>query len=258
MIRGVKEVIRRALPRRASPHRIWSGPLSGRSIVTSWHDYPAAILGLTERGLIAWLRQNVRRGETWLDIGAHYGYTTIALGELVGEMGRVFAFEPMLATAGCLRETLARNHLGRLTVLPFALGDVDSIEMRRVPTVRGMADMTAAQISVSESVLMSSLAWAWPRICGGDPKLHGIKIDVQGMEVEVLRGMMGILASRRPALVLEFHVGVDRDAILELLLRCSYDLPGKAVDGDEQTAAGEYLDNRSYAFVGGGGERAGA
>jgi hypothetical protein len=36
------------------------------------------------------------------DIGAHYGYTAIALCKLVGPSRRVFAFEPMLKTAGCV------------------------------------------------------------------------------------------------------------------------------------------------------------
>ena len=38
-------------------------------------------------------------------MGAHYGYTALALSRLVGEEGRVFAFEPVPETAGCLAAT---------------------------------------------------------------------------------------------------------------------------------------------------------
>src|SRR5437867_5167488 len=93
--------IRRFLPRFISPHSILAGPLRGARIYTSWHDYPGAILGTTERPLLEWFWRNVSPGETWIDAGAHYGYTAIALCRLVGSAGRVFAFEPVLSTAGC-------------------------------------------------------------------------------------------------------------------------------------------------------------
>ena len=76
----------------------WPVRLRGAWLVTSWHDYPAGLAGRTERALLEWFAQNVHQGETWLDVGAHYGYTTIALGRLVGSHGRVFTFEPVPAT----------------------------------------------------------------------------------------------------------------------------------------------------------------
>src|SRR6266705_5856989 len=102
MNRTLKEQLRRFMPSTVRAHRILGGRLRGYRIVTSWHDYPAAILGRTERALLGWFERNVAAGETWLDVGAHYGYTAIALSRLVGTQGRVFAFEPMAATAGHL------------------------------------------------------------------------------------------------------------------------------------------------------------
>ena len=99
MTRQLKEVLRQILPRSIGQRRILGGPLRGRSFVTSWYDYPAAILGRMERPLLDWFRCNVGLGETWLDVGAHYGYTAIALSHFVGISGRVYAFELMLATA---------------------------------------------------------------------------------------------------------------------------------------------------------------
>ena len=94
----LKSFLRALLPRSIGRQRILAGPLEGQWIVTSWHDYPAAITGRTERPLLDWLAENVKPGETWLDVGAHYGYTAIALSRLVGPTGRVFAFEPTPAT----------------------------------------------------------------------------------------------------------------------------------------------------------------
>ena len=68
--------------------------------MTSWHDYSAGLTGRTERGVLDWSGQYVRPGETWLDVGAHYGYAAFALARLVGPSGRVSTVEPVAATAG--------------------------------------------------------------------------------------------------------------------------------------------------------------
>ena len=59
---NVKSLVRSLLPRAMCRTRIMSGPLRGMRIVTSWHDYPAAILGYTERKLTDWLLANARTG----------------------------------------------------------------------------------------------------------------------------------------------------------------------------------------------------
>lgn len=140
----LKKNVRRLLPRAIKPHHIRAGPLSGYQIVTSWHDYPAAIMGNTERPLLDWFSREVKPGETWLDIGAHYGYTAIALAHFVGARGRVFAFEPMLASAGCIAQTRQLNDLAQLTVVPFALGNTHGMALEQLPIVRGMLDSTLA------------------------------------------------------------------------------------------------------------------
>jgi len=144
----LKSFLRARLPRAIRPQRILAGSLRGKWIVTSWHDYPAAILGRTERPLLNWFSTNVKPGETWLDIGAHYGYTAIALCCLVGNTGRVVAFEPMLSTAGFLTQTRALNQFSQLTIVPFALAASDTLTTARLPVVRGMVDSTIAQDEV--------------------------------------------------------------------------------------------------------------
>src|SRR6266498_583467 len=118
MNRQLKESLQQFLPRSIGSRRILAGPLRGHSLVTSWHDYPAAILGRTERHLLDWFSERASAGETWLDIGAHYGYTAIALCRLVGPTGRVYAFEPMVASAGCIARTRGLNGFRQLTVVP--------------------------------------------------------------------------------------------------------------------------------------------
>jgi FkbM family methyltransferase len=226
---------------------VLSGPLRGARIVTSWHDYPAAILGKTEKELLGWFQQNVRTGETWLDVGAHYGYTALALCRLVGPNGRVFAFEPMLRTAGSVTETRRVNGARQLTVIPMGLGapeqDIAGIE---VPVERGMADSTVRNSTWNEAILVSSLDWLWPRLSGPNARIHGVKIDVQGMEIEVLRGMLETLRAHRPRLVVEVHNGVDREDFRSVLREAGY--PSAGVPLEHEGKLTEYRDNCSYAF----------
>ncbi|MCJ7503507.1 MAG: hypothetical protein MUP80_10670 [Acidobacteriia bacterium] len=159
----VKSFLRQRLPTSIRAHRILAGPLRGHGIVTSWHDYPAAITGRTERPLVEWFAKNVKLGETWLDIGAHYGYTAIALSRLVGASGRVFAFEPMISSAGYVTQTRRLNDLLQLTVVPLGLAAPESLDLKQLPTVRGMVDSTRPREDWLETSLISRLDWLWPR-----------------------------------------------------------------------------------------------
>lgn len=248
MNKALKNLLRAWLPRSVRPQRIWAGSLRGCHIVTSWHDYPSAIMGRTERSLLDWFVQNVEPGETWLDVGAHYGYTAIALSRLVGQTGRVFAFEPMLSTAGYLAQTRLINSLPQLTVLPLALAVPENLELKQLPTVRGMVDSTIQSGEWLETILVARLDWLWPQICDGQQQIDGIKIDVQGMEIETLRGMSGLLEVFKPKLAVEFHPGVARDVLLDMIEDLGYMREGMPIEPVEGETEPQYLDDRSYAF----------
>jgi FkbM family methyltransferase len=242
---GLKTTLRKLAPRSVRAYRILGGQLRGRIIVTSLHDYPAAILGRTEQPLLAWFRQNVKRGETWLDVGAHYGYTAIALAELVDGTGHVYAFEPSLTTAGHLNQTRGLNGFDQITVLPFALGAPGELRLTSTRIARGMANHTFGG-SNTENIWVVGFEDLWTSL--GSPPVHGVKVDVQGMELQVLQGMAPTLRNQRPKLVLEFHSGVDRERIVELLRVAGYRVPGIPVDKVAAETGATYKDDCSYAF----------
>lgn len=234
------------LPTKPRDHVILSGPLRGAHIQTSWHDYPAAILGITERPLTAWFEEHVEAGETWLDVGGHYGYTAIALSRLVGPGGRVFAFEPVVSTAGCLARTRELNRLSQLTVVPLALIADSEMQAIDVPATRGMADSTLTNTGQIERILGIALWSIWPAIGGEKSLIHGIKVDVQGLEFQVLLGMREQLVQWSPKLVIEFHRGVDRREILDLLISCGYSARFEPIGA---ASHGILADDTSYVFL---------
>jgi FkbM family methyltransferase len=218
--------------------------------VTSWHDYPAAILGRTEAALLDYFAKNVQSGETWLDVGAHYGYTAIALCKLVGAEGRVFAFEPMMNTAGSIARTRLLNDLTQLTIIPMGLGNGQELALHSLNSVRGMIDSTLDGVDgFKETFLVSKFEWLWPLISGADPHIDGIKIDVQGMEINVLEGMAPILKQYKPKLFLEVHRGVSRPKLLELLSSVGYGTQGIAVEPLPEETHPLYADDRTYFFT---------
>jgi FkbM family methyltransferase len=244
----LKAKVRRFLPKSARPHSILAGPLRGAMICTSWHDYPGAILGTTEKLLLGWFRRNVLPGETWIDIGAHYGYTAIALCRLVGPNGRVVAFEPVLSTAGCVARTRQLNGLRQLQIIPVGLASCAAIETRWLPLIRGMADSTILQNTWEEQISVASFDTVWGFLCNANPAIHGVKIDVQGMELDVLAGMRRSLRQHKPKLIVEFHAGVDRRSVIDVLLSCGYGAVGEPIDLQPNFDGLLYCDNHSYAF----------
>lgn len=137
----------------------------------------------------------------------------------------------------------------------MGLGCPDALETIHLPTVGGMVAAvtevggTALPESV-ETITVAQLDWLWPRICGSRGRIDGAKIDVQGMEFDVLHGMKGLLKAYHPKLAIELHSGVDRTALLDLLESCGYSRQGKpvySVPGEEQEP--QYYDNLTYAFT---------
>ena len=259
----IKSLLRALLPREIKRHRILTGSLRGCPILTSWYDYPAAILGRTERPLLDWFQRNVQSGQTWLDIGAHYGYTAISLSRMVGESGRVFAFEPMLGTAGYITQTRRLNNFPQLMVVPYGLAAPETMEMIRLPMTRGMVDSSLVKDEGGrrkdkggktqekewvETIMVARFDWLWTRICDTDDGIDGVKIDVQGMENEVLTGMMDTLRSKHPKLVVELHRGVNREKFLHTIELAGYACDAIPIEPAEGEVSPLYIDDHSYFF----------
>jgi hypothetical protein len=110
-----------------------------------------------------------------------------------------------------------------------------------------MADSTLAASKETVTILTSPLDELWRGLSCGREEIHGIKIDVQGMELRVLAGMRDTLLRWSPKLIIEFHAGVERSEVLDLLAECGYSSQGRAIDPD--SGPEELADDKSYSFV---------
>lgn len=156
------------------------------------------------------LLHHLRPGDTFLDIGAHYGYFSVIARRRVGSSGRVVAFEPGRATARLLRANLARaggavveecaahEHAGTIELRDFGAGH------SALNTVLG-----TARVPPEERRRLRGRAYAVAAVSlDGYCAAHGlspamVKIDAEGAETAILRGMRRVLHDAGPLVAVE-------------------------------------------------------
>ncbi len=156
----------------------------------------------------ALLRRLPLAGGVCVDVGANVGLHTVLMSRLVGPAGRVFAFEPDPDNFRLLETNLRLNEGRNVTAHQCAIGDADSV-CRLARNPRNYADCRVTSDLPtwrSHEVPMTTLDAALPALPPGAVKF--IKLDVQGSECRVLRGMRGILA-RHPDVVMVVEVFPD-------------------------------------------------
>jgi FkbM family methyltransferase len=144
------------------------------------------------------------------DVGANVGLYTKRFSEITGPSGKVFAFEP--SPSNLRRLKAAMTSLENVTMVPVALGEREGVAAfeqgtdplgatsRIVEGVGGRAEKTIAISLASGDHLIASGAVAAPNV---------IKIDTEGFELDVLRGLRQTL--QHPSLrvlCIEVHFGL--------------------------------------------------
>jgi FkbM family methyltransferase len=156
-------------------------------------------------------------GDVFYDIGANIGWYSLLAARIVGPRGRVIAFEPSIDNAALVQHNAAVNHFANVTTVCAALTDEDRwMTFLDTGNLQGRLDKDDShahgerhakaerkpvkrRIPVPVAKLDSWLAQT------GQPAPTLVKIDVEGAEAGVLRGMQRTLAHARPTLVIELH-----------------------------------------------------
>ncbi|WP_135468139.1 FkbM family methyltransferase [Crenalkalicoccus roseus] len=173
--------------------------------------------GYWEYWLTDFMWRNVRPGQVALDLGANHGYYTILLADLVGAEGAVHAFEPNPRLAELLRLNVSVNgfwHVARVHaaavadragVLPFLVPLRDPKNACLVEPGQAARELDPALFARHE-VPALTLDEAVPG------RADFVKIDVEGAEEAVWRGMQRLIA-RSPGIgiLMEFNPHRCRD-----------------------------------------------
>jgi FkbM family methyltransferase len=154
----------------------------------------------------------VRPGAVVYDIGANVGTMALGAAQLVGNLGRVIAFEGDPENIERLREHSTRNGLeDRLRVVHAAVWSrsaTDGIGFRRGAPSRSQGGVEAdgnRPVLGSGEVINVPAVTLDDFVAAGEPPPQLLKIDVEGGEYEVLRGANTLFARERPLLIAEVH-----------------------------------------------------
>lgn len=185
-------------------HRIPFGPLRGRRIYMRATHSVRMLFGFDETRLVKTLAELVKPGDIVYDIGAHVGYTSLMLADLVGPQGQVHAFEVLPSTAALLRKTIELNGYSQVDVHEFGLGK-EHAQLQLISNARGMGFIyhTPDPDAHKENCTVVPLDEYARDNNLPAPRL--VKMDIEQAEVDALRGGEQFLREHRPTLLVEFH-----------------------------------------------------
>ncbi len=145
------------------------------------------------------------RGSVFADVGANLGLYTLWAARCVSAGGRVHAFEPMPEVRERLRRNLELNRFSCVEIVGSAVGaEVGSVTLNRVEGGSGRTSRYVHGAAGSLEVPVTTLDLYFR----GKPPPGLLKIDVEGMELQVLLGSRALLASQSAPVVV-FEAGTD-------------------------------------------------
>jgi FkbM family methyltransferase len=155
------------------------------------------------------LAARLKPGDCFFDVGAHIGFFSLLASQLVGEQGKVVAFEPDPRNAAALRANAVRNNLPQFKpVEAAAWSSSGPLEFGRAAEASSyvQGQVTAISLVNDNRIQVNGLAIDdFVFRDGGAPAPNLIKIDVEGAEFEVLKGTAKVIKSAMPVVICEIH-----------------------------------------------------
>lgn len=186
---------------------LFSVSLNGQTFFAHTFDRMIALfllkLGILEKREMDLFKKTVKKGWTVLDIGANIGYPSLLFSKLVGENGKVIAFEPDKNNLEMLRKNIKVNNCKNIVVVPMAVSD------RTGGGTLYISDSHSGDHRIyssgekrrTQNIKTTSLDDYFK----SKNKINFIQMDVQGAEELVFKGMKGLLNENKEiSILLEF------------------------------------------------------
>ncbi|HTV31653.1 MAG TPA: FkbM family methyltransferase [Methylocella sp.] len=154
----------------------------------------------------AFVKANLGQGDIFLDIGANIGWFTLLATTLIGDTGRVHAFEPRKPTVDYLRRSIALNGLNSIVTVHEVGLDLEErdhcLAWEKGTTNPGHSALCEGGAG-NEFETMAIHVTALDKI--GLAKVDFIKIDVEGAEMNVFLGGAKTITTHRPVILSELY-----------------------------------------------------
>lgn len=169
-------------------------------------DFRAMLTETYDIILCDFLKQNLSEGDIVLDVGANVGYISAMAASCVGPGGEVHGFEPLAECYERLERLRQLNPELHLYFNNIALGEAEGslpIVFNPAGDSRNASLVPGKQSAVSREVPVRRLDDYIARTISSPERIKAIKIDVEGFEFPVLKGLSGFLKSFQPVIVCE-------------------------------------------------------
>jgi FkbM family methyltransferase len=153
-----------------------------------------------EDGLAPVLEDMLPEGGVFLDVGAHVGRWSLRMAR---RAAKVIAVEARPDTAAVLRAHLELNSVANVELLEVAAWDTETELRLEDPNRHASAGGSTRVLPDGEGETVSAMPL--DLLLAGEQRLDAVKVDVEGADLHVIRGLAGTLARLRPRMVVEDH-----------------------------------------------------
>lgn len=190
-----------------------------------------------EKGTIAWLDRELRPDDVFYDVGANIGVYTIFGARRIGKKGAVVAFEPHIPNANSLIENIFLNGQERkVRIVTAALTNTESFapfnyfSMKVSSSTSQFGGNAYEGKTFDPQFVEIKASCSIDSLCGRGiiPLPDVIKIDVDGLDFEVLEGMRNLLATADRPRSIQIELGSDsKPKIMKMCAETGYVLKEK-------------------------------
>lgn len=168
--------------------------------------------GEYEDGTISFLEKNLKRGDIFLDVGANIGLMSCSMSKKIGEKGKIYAIEPEIKNFNKLKENIKINNINNIHVHKIALSSNEGESI--LYGDKGEASL----IDYNNELKREKVKLTTMDIFLKNKEIpNAIKIDVEGYELEVLKGGIETLKEHGPVLCIEVsHLHPQKGSISEM------------------------------------------
>jgi FkbM family methyltransferase len=183
-----------------------------------------------EKGTVAWLKRELRPDDVFFDIGSNIGVYTLFGAHRLGDKGQVVAFEPHIPNASSLMANIMLNKLERkVRLVTSALTNEQKFDHFNYQSLVVASSTSQFGRSEYEGESFEPVFVEIKHGCsidmllglGAIPTPNVIKIDVDGLDYEVLAGMRGLLNSAQRPRSIQIELGSDSKAKINDLMKAS-------------------------------------
>jgi len=175
----------------------------------SYIEWSILTTGTYENEINKLIRISLKAGETALDIGGNIGLQSLRMSQCVGNEGKVIAVEPLGYLQEKFRRNMALNKAENITLLPYALSDEEGEVEFTIDSSswnQGTFSLNKNAPGAEKQVVLIKIPDSVPEVSSLEA-VHLIKIDVEGFEFQVLRGLKQTIEKHKPRIIFEYDKG---------------------------------------------------